>query len=341
MARLRAARGIGTLRERVSIQERSETSDGGGGVSFTWANIDTNPTVSARVEPLRGFEQLQGLGLQGRVTHRVTLRYRSDVTIGNRFLWGTTGLEVKSPGINEDERSRYVTFLCEQGTDQAALPDWLPQGAVWAVNAARDQALVDNLLRRYTDGYAGGRDVDLSAGYDTITSPAQPTAVQGLRNDGVTAEPFPGWEAQGLDDAGWFWAVFRPTEANDNTIFDVVDVTGNNRIRAYCNDVPDAVQYQVISGGSLVVNGSSANSPALNSINAVAGRFSANDFALCLNGGSLFTDTNGVMPVGVVDFRVGWSFGLTTLNGGLVALAFGSGTKTDDELIELSARNSG
>lgn len=118
MTRLRAARGIGTLRERVSIQERSETSDGGGGVSFTWANIATNPTVSARVEPLRGFEQLQGLGLQGRVTHRVTLRYRDDVTIGNRFLWGAIGLNVKSPGINEDERSRYVTFLCEQGGGQ-------------------------------------------------------------------------------------------------------------------------------------------------------------------------------------------------------------------------------
>lgn len=183
--------------------------------------------------------------------------------------------------------------------------------------------------------------MDLSAGYDTITSPAQPAATPGVRpSDGVTAEPFPGWEAQGLDTAGWFWAVFHPTEANDNGIFDIVDGSGNNRIRTYHNDSPDAVQYQVLSSGSLQVNGSTASpTPTLNALNAIAGRFSADDFAVCLNGGAVATDASGAMPVGVTSLSVGWiGGGLNALNGGLVALVVGSGTKSNAALQALSAR---
>ncbi|WP_422028463.1 hypothetical protein [Pyruvatibacter mobilis] len=231
-------------------------------------------------------------------------------------------------------------MLTMMGSARPGRLSWLPHGAVWAVNAARNQALVDGRVLRYAEGFSGGRDVDLSAGYDTITSPAQPAATPGVRpSDGVTAEPFPGWEAQGLDTAGWFWAVFRPTEASDNVIFDVLDGTSNNRIRAYYNDVPDAVQYQVTSGGSLVANRDTASpTPALNEMNAIAGRFSADDFAVCLNGGAVAGDTDGAMPIGVTALNIGWGGGLTTLTGGLVALAFGSGTKSNAALQALSAR---
>ena len=115
MSKVRAARGIGLLRERVRIQQETEVSDGGGGYTVGWENISENPEVSARIEPLRGFEKLQATGLQGQVTHRVTLRYRTDVNVGNRFLWGTTPLNVQSPGTNDDERRRYMTYLCNEG----------------------------------------------------------------------------------------------------------------------------------------------------------------------------------------------------------------------------------
>lgn len=115
MAKLRAARGIGTLRERVTIQQETQVSDGGGGYTVGWENVSANAEVSARIEPIKGFEQLQAMGLQGRVTHRVVLRYRTDVDIGKRFLWGNIPLNVMSPGTNDDERKRYMTYLCEQG----------------------------------------------------------------------------------------------------------------------------------------------------------------------------------------------------------------------------------
>lgn len=109
---------IRSLRERLTVQEESRTPDGGGGFTKTWSDLSSNPTVWARVEPLKGSEQLRGMALEGRVTHRVTIRARTDIDVGMRFRWDTNGdaaLNVKSPGLNKDEKGRFMEFLVEQG----------------------------------------------------------------------------------------------------------------------------------------------------------------------------------------------------------------------------------
>lgn len=361
------------------------------------------------------------------------------------------GLTDTGPGIGSSGLSQRPGLL--GGVGLQASPLFHPR-AVWGVDFTRNLSLVGGQLLPYADGYSPARNVDLSAAYDTISSPAMPTAVQGrgaellgtagwtmagpwvesptnvltatasgtegdhARYEGLSTvdggtyeltytvdisagrirpvaygsgsfglgsartvsgtyteqiqltsaggtftnalifqpspaspalscvvsnislkrvEPFPGWEAAGMDAAGWFQAIFRPTEENDNSILEVASGTTNARFRIYHNDVPAVVQYQVFRlDGGLDVNMGTNNYPVLNSINAIAGRFSTNDFAYCLNGGEVKNDTSGAIPIGLSDLRVGWAGGLPHLNGGLVALAFGYGYLDNSDVIALS-----
>ena len=104
---------IGKLRHRVALQTESTTRDAGGGQIKAWA---TQATVWARVEPLRGFEQLQAMQHQESVTHRVTIRYRSDVipTPKGRVEFGTRLFNIKSV-LNVEERGKFLVMLCEEG----------------------------------------------------------------------------------------------------------------------------------------------------------------------------------------------------------------------------------
>lgn len=63
---------IGDLRERVTIQSRTDdTTNGLGGGPVTWADVTTR---WAKVEPLTGTERIQAAALQSVVSHRVTMR---------------------------------------------------------------------------------------------------------------------------------------------------------------------------------------------------------------------------------------------------------------------------
>lgn len=104
----------GALRERVTLQSATEASDGAGGQTLTWANVATDPVVWARVEPTEGREKFAAMQIQGRYTHRVTLRYRTDLTLKLRVVWGSIYLNVRS--IQQHEKREWTALLCEEGT---------------------------------------------------------------------------------------------------------------------------------------------------------------------------------------------------------------------------------
>lgn len=104
---------IGKLRERVTIQQESLVSDDMGGSALTWVSIATNPTVWARIEQLQGREALQAMALQGPFMHRVWLRYRTDLTIKMRILFGTRIFNIRS--IEQEEKRAYTQAICEEG----------------------------------------------------------------------------------------------------------------------------------------------------------------------------------------------------------------------------------
>lgn len=103
--------GAGQMRERVTIQQENETSDGGGGYSVAWIDV---ASVAAQVRPLRGKEQLEHMQMQDSTLFTVTIRYRSDVTPKMRLDWIGTILNIRAV-INPDQRRRFLEITCEAG----------------------------------------------------------------------------------------------------------------------------------------------------------------------------------------------------------------------------------
>lgn len=107
----------GQLRERVTIQAATPTTDAGGGTSTAWSAIGTTPTVSARVTPLTGEERASAQQIDARASHEVTIRYRTDVNASQRLSWESRLLYPVTPWLNHDERKRFLTATCREDTD--------------------------------------------------------------------------------------------------------------------------------------------------------------------------------------------------------------------------------
>lgn len=99
------------MRARVIIQSESKTADTAGGYALAWTDV---ATMWCSVEPAGGREIWQAQQLQKNVSHKITTRYRSDVTTANRLLWGTRAFNVRSV-VNVSERGRYTLILADEG----------------------------------------------------------------------------------------------------------------------------------------------------------------------------------------------------------------------------------
>lgn len=105
----------GQLRERVTVQRRSEVSDGAGNYLSDWANLYTS--LPARIIPLRGGETVIASKLQGTGIVNIVVRYSSEsaaVTTEDRIVHGSETYNIRYIS-NEDERDRFLTFMCERG----------------------------------------------------------------------------------------------------------------------------------------------------------------------------------------------------------------------------------
>lgn len=98
----------GRLRHTVKVQKLANVSDGQGGYTIAWTDIDTIP---AEVIPMGGQELLHAGQLEYTDQYRVTIRYRSDITPIQRILWlddtNTRTLDILT-GLNTDGRKRWL-----------------------------------------------------------------------------------------------------------------------------------------------------------------------------------------------------------------------------------------
>src|SRR4029434_5971979 len=79
---------IGPLRHKVTIEASTATQDEYGEPIKTWAPLATTPRVWAQIQSNDAGESLVSCGeqVQAAVSHTVTIRYRTDITVHMRVL---------------------------------------------------------------------------------------------------------------------------------------------------------------------------------------------------------------------------------------------------------------
>lgn len=101
----------GTLKHRVELQSPNTAPDSAGWVGDDWTTVET---VWSRIEPLSGREQMLAAQRQAETTHRITLRYSSEIAALDsswRVLYGSRAFvidEVRNMG----EGDRMFELIC-------------------------------------------------------------------------------------------------------------------------------------------------------------------------------------------------------------------------------------
>ena len=100
----------GQLRQVVVIQNPPTGTGTRGERTGDWSDV---ATVRASIETLSGDELIQAHQLAGLCTHRLTIRYRADLDIRQRFKFGSRYLNVVH--INDlKELNRLVVLLAKE-----------------------------------------------------------------------------------------------------------------------------------------------------------------------------------------------------------------------------------
>jgi len=100
----------GALRERVIVQQASDSQDAIGTVTRTWT---TFATVWAEIRPIRGGEGLAGDQVVADMTHTIRIRYLAGLTPKMRILYGARVFEIQF-AANLYERDREMELSCKE-----------------------------------------------------------------------------------------------------------------------------------------------------------------------------------------------------------------------------------
>ncbi len=100
----------GALRTELSLEASAPVADGLGGFSESWTEIGT---VFAKTEPIAATSVFAADQTLETVTHRVTLRWRGDVSSGMRFVRPGRVLNIITVH-DPDETGRYLVCRCRE-----------------------------------------------------------------------------------------------------------------------------------------------------------------------------------------------------------------------------------
>ncbi len=96
------------LRQSITIEERTETTNSTGEVVWTWA---TFATTRAAVEPLRGQEYFASRQLQSSTDVRIRIRYRSGINTKMRVKFEDRYYAIEGI-IDPEMRHRELQLMC-------------------------------------------------------------------------------------------------------------------------------------------------------------------------------------------------------------------------------------
>lgn len=100
----------GKLRHKLILQSRTDVSDGRGGRTTTWSDVEP---VWASVEPLDGKEVFFAGATRQNITHRIRCRHRGSILARARFLFGARVLEIVDVR-NKIELGAEIEAICEE-----------------------------------------------------------------------------------------------------------------------------------------------------------------------------------------------------------------------------------
>jgi len=96
----------GQLSSRVALERPVRTSDGSGGATVEWVEV---ATLWAAIEPVAAGEIFAADRLATRVTHRITMRHRTDVEGGMRIVHRGRVLRIEA-WRDPDETRRFLVL---------------------------------------------------------------------------------------------------------------------------------------------------------------------------------------------------------------------------------------
>jgi len=103
---------IGTLTDRIELRRRVVTDEDEGGEIALFTPI---ATVWARVRSLGGRQAQESDARGANATHSVVLRFRSNVSPGDRIVYRGRNLDVLTAGDLNGRRA-YLSCLCAERT---------------------------------------------------------------------------------------------------------------------------------------------------------------------------------------------------------------------------------
>ena len=112
----------GALSEKITFQVKSVVEDAGGGRSKSWANISSDPSPWAKVQPVRGREPEDSGRVATIQTYLIIVRYRTDITPAHRVVYDSKNLNIRSvqdrggDGVNPIRA--FLWLECEEGVAQ-------------------------------------------------------------------------------------------------------------------------------------------------------------------------------------------------------------------------------
>lgn len=105
---------IGDLNKRITIQYPVETSDGGGSFTTSWEDLIT---IWAAIWPTSAKEMIRSMSNTLEVTHRIRVRYRSDILHNYRIKFktrfATRYFNIVSL-INPNEHNQWLDIMAKE-----------------------------------------------------------------------------------------------------------------------------------------------------------------------------------------------------------------------------------
>jgi len=102
---------IGSLNKRINLECETRVSDGMGGTINSWREMAAD--VAAAIWPVSASERVQQMGTTMTISHRIRIRYRSDIRTSWRIKFKDRYFDIVSL-INPNMESRILDIMAKE-----------------------------------------------------------------------------------------------------------------------------------------------------------------------------------------------------------------------------------